>query len=215
MSKEDRRVSPELIVEGLGELADLPPDHQEHQRVSSYELASLLDYLRAPEIDEEQLGLLEWRLLPALGFDARSPVLERRLARDPEFFVEILSLVYRPRGTETETVDTPEHVATNAYRILDEWEIVPGSGDRMGEIDQGQLDRWVDEARKLARDVGRAEVADVQIGKVLAHAICASAPMAPDSRDHLTGLGRSLEERTRLTQSSRRRRLVQRSGARP
>jgi hypothetical protein len=170
VNKDDRRVSPDLIVEGLQQLVRLTKDHPEPQRLSAYELESLLDYLRTSDTDEEQLGILEWQLLPALGFDARSPVLERRLARDPAFFVEILSLVYRPRGDGREGADVPEHVASNAYRLLDEWQILPGSSDRMGEVDAEELNEWVETARDRAGEVGRGEIADVQIGKVLAHA---------------------------------------------
>lgn len=169
--KDDRRVSSELIVDGLERLVELPSDHKEqHHRLSEYELNSLLDYLRDSEVDEGRLGILEWQLLPALGFAARSPVLERRLARDPEFFVQILSLVYRPRGEDAETIDVPQHVAANAYRLLDEWKIVPGSTERMGAVDRQLLTEWVDDARSRAKKAGRAEVGDVQIGKVLAHA---------------------------------------------
>ncbi len=170
LRKDDRRVSPRLIVEGLQKLVGLPQDHPEQRHLSNYELESLLDYLRDSDVDEEQLGVLEWQLLPALGFDARSPVLERRLARDPAFFLEILSLVYRPRGEEAEAVDVPEHLATNAYRLLDEWKIVPGSTERMAEVNADELAAWTDDARELARDAGREEVGDIQIGKVLAYA---------------------------------------------
>jgi hypothetical protein len=40
----------------------------------------------------------------------------------------------------------------------------------MGEIRADELNAWVDEAQALARDAKRREVADLQIGKVLAHA---------------------------------------------
>jgi hypothetical protein len=170
VNKEDRRVSPSLIVRGLQQLVSLPDDHKEPQRLSRYELESLLDYLRTSDVDEDHLGVLEWQLLPALGFDARSPVLERRLARNPAFFVEILSLVYRPRGDEAEATDVPSHIATNAYRLLDEWQIVPGTNDRTGEVDLEELNSWVERARDLAREANRSEVAEVQIGRVLAHA---------------------------------------------
>jgi len=126
-SREDRRVSPTLIAEALERFVGLPEDHLEPHRLSSYELESLLEYLRSSELDEERLGVLEWQLLPGLGFDARSPVLERRLARDARFFVEILSLVYRPRGDEAEAIDVAEHVARNAHRLLDEWQISPAA----------------------------------------------------------------------------------------
>src|SRR5439155_23281285 len=81
-----------------------------------------------------------------------------------------LSLVYRPREADEEAVGIPEHVAPNAYRLLDEWQVIPGSTDRAGEVNDDELNVWVEASRQLARDAGRAEVADVQIGKVLAHA---------------------------------------------
>ena len=84
--------------------------------------------------------------------------------------MDILSLVYRPRGTEADAVEVPEHVATNAYRLLDEWQIVPGSSDRAAEVDADELNAWTDQARELARQADRREIGDVQIGKVLAHA---------------------------------------------
>jgi hypothetical protein len=171
-SKEDRRVSPDLVIQALQQLVSLPPDHEELPMIggqlSQYELESLLKYLRGSDVDEEQLGVLEWQFLPALGFDARSPTLERRLARDPAFFVHILSLTYRPRSERTEALDVPEQLAVNAYRLLDEWRIVPGSIE--GKLDPEVLNVWIAEARELARAASRVEVGDIQIGKVLAHA---------------------------------------------
>jgi hypothetical protein len=40
----------------------------------------------------------------------------------------------------------------------------------MGEVDPEELNAWVETARELARAAGRGEIADVQIGKILAHA---------------------------------------------
>jgi hypothetical protein len=167
--KEDRRVSAELIQEALQQLVRLPADHDEPARLSSYELQRLLEYLRDSDMDEEQLGTLEWQLRPALGFDARSPVLERRLSRNPGFFVDLVSLVYKPHGAE-EGEGVPAHIASNAYRLLGEWRTVPGSPDRMGEVNEEELVKWVTEARQLLAEADRREVGDLHIGKVFAHA---------------------------------------------
>lgn len=167
--RDDRRVSADLALEALEAFVTLPADDQEQSRVATHDLQSVLDYLRQAEVDEDRLGTLEWQLLPALGFAARSPILERRLARDPGFFVEILSLIYRARDDE-DPPDLPENVAANAYRLLGEWAIVPGSTTEMGEINADELNAWVDQARELAREAGRAEIGDQEIGKILANA---------------------------------------------
>jgi hypothetical protein len=83
-----------LVVESLERLLELPEDHPDQFRVDAHEIERLLDYARGGDVDEERLALVEWRLRPALRFDAHSPTLERRLAREPEFFVEVLSLVF-------------------------------------------------------------------------------------------------------------------------
>lgn len=166
--KEDRRISTELVARGLETLVDLPEDHDEAAHVSQYEIETLLDYLRASNLDEERLGVLEWKLRPALGFDARTPVLERRLARDPEFFVEVLSLIYRPKGGDDRD-EVPEHVASNAWRLLNEWKVIPGSDERQGEVDEQGLTDWIGKVQELLRDADRWEIGHVYIGHVFAH----------------------------------------------
>jgi hypothetical protein len=95
-------------------------------------------------------------------------VLERRLSRDPAFFVEILSLCFRPHDGESDPA-VSEQVARNAYRLLSEWKILPGSSARMAEVDEAELMNWVTEARRLLEEADRREVGDMYIGHVFAH----------------------------------------------
>jgi hypothetical protein len=44
----------------------LGADHDEPQLLANYELETLLDYVRDSDVDEKDLGILEWQLLPAL-----------------------------------------------------------------------------------------------------------------------------------------------------
>lgn len=140
----------------------------ELSHVSSYELETLLDYLRSSDLDEDRLAVLEWRLLPALG-EKGSPLLDRKLARDPAFFVEILSLCYRRSNGEVDR-DVHESVAKNAWHLLHDWKMIPGSAGQGAPVDEGALFGWVEEVRRVAAEVDRAEIADVCIGHVLAHA---------------------------------------------
>ncbi len=158
-----------LVVEGLERLIQVPEDHPDQFRVDSHEIERLLDYARGGDVDEERLGLLEWRLRPALSFDAHSPILERKLARDPAFFVEVLSMVFKPRNRETEQ-EVPPHIASNAYRLLDDWDVVPGSNDTRSGVDADTLDDWVAEALRLLEEADRLEIGLDQIGKILAKA---------------------------------------------
>jgi hypothetical protein len=158
-----------LVLEGLDRLSQLPEDHPDQTRVDGHEIERLLDYIREDDVDEERVGLLEWRFRPALGFDAHSPILERKLAREPAFFVEVLSMVFKPRDHEPEQ-EVPAHIASNAYRLLSDWSVVPGSDAPKAAIDGKALDTWVDEALRFLQESDRFEIGLDQIGKILAKA---------------------------------------------
>jgi len=51
--------------------------------------------------------------------------------------------------------------------MLEAWEKIPGMQED-GTIDGIKLREWIDEARTLARECGRLEVADSRIGQLLA-----------------------------------------------
>lgn len=165
----ESQLSGQLIAEALNAFLAVEPEQITASRLQHYDFEGLLDYLRRSDVDEETLALLEWRFLPALSFDARSPTLERRLSREPAFFIEVLSFAYRPRDGEPAEPEVPENVARNAYHLLDEWSLLPGSEKPGDPPDADELNRWIDEARELARAAHRRQVADVTIGKLLAH----------------------------------------------
>jgi len=162
-------IDPLLVVEALERLLEVPADHPDKFRVDGHEIERLLDFVRRADIDEERLAVLEWRLRPALRFDAHSPVLERKLAREPGFFVEVMSLVYKPHNTEPER-EVPANAAANAYRLLDDWDVVPGSEQPGSSVDEDRLNAWVDEALALLEAADRYDIGLDQIGKIMAKA---------------------------------------------
>lgn len=159
-----------LVIQLFGQLISAP-DPEMHV-LSAYEINGLMDFLRtSPSVDEEDLARLEWQLLPALNADPTSSTLQRRLARSPEFFLELLALIYR--GANEEPSDTDEsrrNAASNAWRLLRAWKVIPGTDRDSGRIDPSALIAWVERARILAKQVDRTEVCELQIGQVLAQA---------------------------------------------
>jgi len=172
-SHGEPRLDPDLVVRALEALLALENNDPEPTKVSNYEIETLLDYVRS-HVDSDRVGVLEWRLLPALGPHAASPVLHRRLAQEPNFFIEVVSLCYRARNDQADPAVSPA-VASNAWRLLHDWKIVPGTHETEGSIDRDELMQWVNAARAAAAAVDRSEVADTHIGQVFAH-----APSDPD-----------------------------------
>jgi len=181
-----------LVLDALERFVKMPPDHPDRFRVDSHEIEHLLDYLRAGEVDDDRVMLLEWRLRPALSFEAKSPRLELRLARDPKFFLEILSLCFKPRGGEPEQDGSPQ-VATNAYRLLDGWAVLPGSEGPDQPVNEELLNAWADEVVPLLVAADREGIGLEFIGRILAKAggdVDGTWPTRP-VRDLIERLGRS------------------------
>lgn len=142
----------------------------ENGRVSEHDLARLLGFLRSHGVDETDVARLEWRFLPALHYEAKAPSLQRLLARDPATYVQLIELAFMSANSkpdEPRTVD--RDLATNAYRLLREWQFVPGTMDD-GVVDATALQRWLDQARTALSEVDRLEIGELQIGEVFAHA---------------------------------------------
>ncbi|MFG1928527.1 hypothetical protein [Cryptosporangium sp. NPDC048952] len=167
-------VDVDLIVDALEKFASI--DEPESARVSDYEISQLLEYLKERGMEDERIALLEWRYLSLLRDDSRTLALERLLARSPATFVEMVKLVFRGRNDDAdrEPRDADRTLASNAYRLLSNWRIVPGRRED-GIVDGDFLSGWIEEARRLLADADRVEVGELQIGEVLAH-----APEDPD-----------------------------------
>jgi hypothetical protein len=157
-----------VVVEALEAFGTV--EDPEAARVSEYDLNLLFDYLREHNVDEATLARLEWKFLPALHGNKKLTSLQRRLARDPAFFVELIGYAFNPSGggKDSEPSHPAPKVAVNAYRLLREWRTVPGSDDD-GKIDSEKLQAWLSEVRFLLSESGYLEIGELEIGAVLAY----------------------------------------------
>ena len=96
------------------------------------------------------------------------------MANSPDFFIEVLKWIYIPTDKallEKEREGIADEVIQNrakqAYHLLNSWKKIPGMKED-NSIDQTELKNWVTKTRILAETVSRLEVADAEIGKVLA-----------------------------------------------
>lgn len=153
-------------------------DDPEESAVSSYDVNQLLDYLRTNGVPEDRIAMLEWRYLPMLHHDGGGKSLQRLLARDPQMFVQMVELAFKPATARNEDPmalsEEASARAANAFRLLRDWKIVPGTDER-GIVDASELEEWVLEARRLLDESDRLEIGELQLGEVLAH-----APEDPD-----------------------------------
>jgi len=169
MYAERATVGVDVVIDALRQFGGR--DDPEAGRVSAYDLRRLLDYLLSRGVDDTEVARFEWKFLPVLRHEARGLALARVLARDPGFFVEVVTLAFKPAQRDgpgkRDAVDPA--VAANAYSLLRDWRIVPGSADD-GTVDGVALRDWVARARQLLSDADRLDIGELQFGEVLAHA---------------------------------------------
>ena len=103
----------------------------------------------------------------------RTPkLIHKELSTNPISFVEILKWVYKANNDEQNEAEQKERennpsLPIAGFHLLESWEIIPGT-DENGNIDYEYLENWIAEVRELSDQIGRIEVAEGEIGKILA-----------------------------------------------
>lgn len=129
------------------------------------------------DADKDKLIALEWFFVPLLRHSSSKDIVRllfEKLQKEPEFFVELLTYLFRP---ENEIEDEPdgkedskqvdENNAIRAFYLFREWHLIPGVDDT-GVIDGNELRSWIEKALQLAKDVDREKFVYVQLGEVFA-----------------------------------------------
>lgn len=140
--------------------------------IDSYHITELIKALQNdPATDPNDLFNVEWAYLQLLAWDqdAEPKLLERRLATQPEFFCEVIRLVYRSKYKEKldeEPDKEKEAIAANAWRLLNEWKRPPGLQDD-GTFSAQDFEAWIKCVKTSCAESGHLEVAMSTVGGVL------------------------------------------------
>ncbi len=149
--------------------------NEENSFMNSHKIVKLIKFLqKSHSANEDDLFKIEWAYLRLLDHSERvSPqLLENRLANNPDFFCEIISLAYR---SEKEKVSPKEltkelqSIAEQAWWLLNKWETPPGT-QKDGTFDTALFTNWLQKVKKSCLESGHSGVALNQIGKVLIYA---------------------------------------------
>lgn len=169
-------VSPETVARVLNEAVSTSGDHDSPSADFGSSASFLLDVLVWADCDQQRVARLEWQLMPALSHHERPPdSLHQLLAEDPEFFVDVVSLVYPGETEAPERVSVEdERRAECGYSVLTKWKTIPGDRDRSG-VDGARLRRWIERASAALERAERVTIGHQMIGQMLS-----ASPHDPD-----------------------------------
>ena len=162
----------EQAIEAL--LNGLSPD-QNIEDINHLRYYDSIEIIKAIQDDsegsEEELHKIEWGYLPLLKkHDGAEPkFLERRLSQEPQYFVEIIKLVYRSKNEKEQDKEISEErkrFANNAWELLYNWKHPPGTQDD-GSFSDKDLRSWYEEVDAETTLSGHHAVAMTHLGNVL------------------------------------------------
>jgi len=140
--------------------------------IDTYHVIELIKALQNdPESDQDDLFKVEWAYLSLLDRDqgAEPKLLETRLATQPEFFCEVIRLIYRSKNEPKQDEEPDEKtkaIATNAWQLLYKWKRPPGL-HKDGTFSEEDFEAWLKGVKKLCTASGHLEIAMIKIGEVL------------------------------------------------
>jgi hypothetical protein len=130
----------------------------------------------------EQKAGLEFAFLDFLAWSSDHsadgygiPNIERYIESNPRVFVQAITWAYKRKDGGTDPIefqapkDSLKNLAARRYKLLGSLQRIPGH-DRRGELQANLLLNWVAAVRKDSDELGRADVADFCIGRLLANA---------------------------------------------
>jgi excisionase family DNA binding protein len=165
------QADPGLVTDALAEATPGPNLSGNALTMFVYHVTSLLDYLDGrPDADRHRLAMIEWRYLPFLESRQRpAKALQQELARSPEFFAEVIAMVFRPEEAcqDQDVTEEERHRAILGYQLLRSWQTVPGAPGNSGTPDGRDLAQWVTDARALLTQRGILRSGDKFIGQIL------------------------------------------------
>ena len=142
--------------------------------MDAYHIVELIKFLQAKSsVTQEDLFSVEWAYLPLLDrhSGAAPQLLESRLANVPEFFCEVIQLIYRSKKEDLPSRDSTDElkaIGKNAWRLLHEWKTPPGT-QKDGVFSEERFIEWLKRVKDTCTESGHLEVALINIGEVLIH----------------------------------------------
>ncbi|WP_411198800.1 hypothetical protein [Thalassolituus sp.] len=168
MGDRAEELSSYTLIRILKEIVGGQEEHSAFPR--SWHITRLFKALSKKDCDKSEIISLEFAYYLVLKNDKYgTPHLIEELLSNPESFMELMCIVFKPRHSEREPLaEHLQSVAETAGSLIHDGHGVPGKTS-CGEIDRELFFNWVNGVRKLAKEKDREVVTDLTIGAWLSN----------------------------------------------
>jgi addiction module HigA family antidote len=176
---EPDKLDVQILFRVLSEMAQDSNDHTGHYQLEHYHIEKAFEHVNGSSIlTLDQKAGLEFAYIEVLArpWERRRsygvPNLERYVEAHPEFFVQAVAWTYKRKDGAADPAEfqfPPDRIkgmAEQGYKLLEAIERIPGHND-LGELEAPRLMNWIATVRRSCAELGRTDVADLCIGKVL------------------------------------------------
>lgn len=175
-------ISPSLLAQLMSAMVGKSQDKDREHRLDSYPVRYAFQLIdRNSELNLEEKAGLEFAYLEILARSYQGdkehqiPNLELYIEKHPEVFVQAVVWAYKRDDlgedpADLRVQDGGEYLAQRGWRLLEALERIPGQAKATKEEQRGALAEWVRKVRQSCASLGREEIADVCLGKLLAKA---------------------------------------------
>jgi addiction module HigA family antidote len=177
------KLDTQVLFRLLSEVAKGGVDRPGEYMLEPYSIEKAFKHLdSSPLLTLDQKAGLEFLFIDVLArpWDKRTegygiPNLERFIEFHPELFVQAVVWTYKRKDDGTDPAefklapDIKKSMTDRGYKLLEALERIPGQDD-FGELSVDRLAKWVTAVRQSCDDLSRGDIADLCIGKLLAHA---------------------------------------------
>jgi len=142
--------------------------------IDRYHIVELIKLLQSePSVNQDELLKVEFAYVRLLDHHSgASPLcLERKLASSPEFFCEVIQLIYQSNKKNQPPKQITEEsraIAQNARQLLYEWRTAPGL-QADGKFCGDNFANWLSNVKAICTESGHLPVAFNHVGEVLIH----------------------------------------------
>ena len=172
----------QVLFRLLSEMATGGNDKSGEYMLEEYNVEQAFKHLNNSALTLDQKAGLEFAYLEALArpWDSRTdsygiPNLEKYIEAHPEVFVQAIAWAYKRNdgGTDPEEFRVPpdrvKTMAQRGFKLLESVSRIPGHNE-IGVLTGKDLAKWIAAVRQSASNLSRADIADINIGKVLSNA---------------------------------------------